>query len=86
MVEQEDSEFLSPHNYGQLPDAGGGPQHPRVWEEHPRDQVGCVGGMNREEKWRLDGTRAPEGWLGERRCSHAWKGHRWFGGLREECG
>ena len=28
----------------------------------------------RGEKWRRDGTGAPEGWLGEGKGSHAWRG------------
>ena len=58
---------------GHLPDAGGGPQHPRGEEEPPRDQVRCGGGRG-EERWRPDGNGAPEGWLGEERDYHTWRG------------
>ena len=64
---------------GHLPDAGGGPRHPRGWEEPPSDQVGCQG-TEGAEKWRPDGTGTPEGWLGEGRGSHAWRDPRGFGG------
>ena len=33
-----------------------------------------LGGVRGEEKWRRDGTGAPEGWLGEGKGSHAQRG------------
>ena len=33
-----------------------------------------MGGVKGKEKWRPDGTGAPEGWLGEGKGSHARKG------------
>ena len=38
------------------------------------EQLGRMWGAVRgEEKWRLDRTGAPEGWLGEGRGAHAWR-------------
>ena len=74
---------------GHLPDAGGGPWHPRGQEEPPSNWTGCggewgEGGERRgEEKWRLDGTSTPEGWLGEGRSSHTWRDPQGFGGCGE---
>ena len=61
---------ISPH-LGCPLDAGGGPRRPRRREEPPSNRVGC-GGLRGEEKWRLDRTSAPEGWLGGGRVSHTW--------------
>ena len=36
-------------------------------------------GLRDEEKWRLDRTGAPEGWLRVGRGSHAWRDPRGFG-------
>ena len=46
--------------------------HLRGQEEPPAtgEDVG-VGGVKGKEKWRPDGTGAPEGRLGERKGSHA---------------
>ena len=40
----------------------------------PSDRVARGGGERGEEKWRWDGTGAPEGRLGEGKGSHAQRG------------
>ena len=60
---------------GHLPGTGGGPWTPKRTGGTPSDWVGCAasGGV-KGEKWRWDGTGAPEGRLGERKGSHAQRG------------
>ena len=65
---------------GHVRDAGGGPQCPRRWEETLSNWVGRGGELQGEEKWRLERTSAPEGWLGEGRGSLAWRNPRGLGG------
>ena len=45
-------------------------------EEPPSNRVGHGGEVSGEEKWRRDGTSAPEGRLGEGRGSHTQRGNR----------
>ena len=64
---------------GHLPGTSGWPRTPKGTGGTPSNQVGrgVLGGMRGEEKWRRDGTGAPEGWLGEGKGSHTWRGKLW---------
>ena len=54
---------------------GGTPERPgRMWR-----------GVRGEEKWRLDRTGTPEGWLGVGRGSHAWRDPWGLGGSGGVC-